>query len=178
VPPGELHAVLWNGYRISNLGTLGGSSSQALALSGALIVGKSEYQPNSYRAHAFLYDDNGPGYPVDLNDLIPTDSQWELLSANGINAAGQIIVSAALNGNVGHALLLTPVASHGARTRMSTIETPRLPWRRAHMLAYAPISPSQTAAYARHTVGKVALTVNKRAVIRARRSKLQHNDAY
>jgi hypothetical protein len=88
---------------------LGGSSSQALALSGALIVGKSEYQPNSYRAHAFLYDDNGPGYPVDLNDLIPTDSQWELLSANGINAAGQIIVSAALNGNVGHALLLTPV---------------------------------------------------------------------
>jgi probable HAF family extracellular repeat protein len=107
---GAQHAVLWNGYGIANLGTLGdGDFAQAAAISGALIVGGSNITHfGDY--HAFIYDNNGPGYPVDLNDLISPDSGWVLQSATGINASGQIVGVGVING-VQRSFLLTPVAS-------------------------------------------------------------------
>jgi uncharacterized membrane protein len=97
----DQHAVLWTPYGLSDLGTLEGSKygSSATAISGDLIVGYS----SSPVGHAFLYDINGPGYAVDLNDLIPADSGWVLDSAWGVNAAGQIV------GGLDRAFLLTPV---------------------------------------------------------------------
>jgi probable HAF family extracellular repeat protein len=104
---GGAHAVLWNGYGIANLGTLGGAFAQASAISGALIVGSSTVTPSG-DLHAFIYDDNGPGYPVDLNDLISPDSGWVLKSATGINAAGHIVGVGEINGER-RSFLLTPV---------------------------------------------------------------------
>jgi uncharacterized membrane protein len=103
----EAHAVLWNGYGLANLGTLGGAFAQANAISGALIVGGSTLG-SSDDSHAFIYDTNGPGYPVDLNDLIPPDSGWVLTSASGINAAGQIVGAGKING-AGNGFLLPPL---------------------------------------------------------------------
>ena len=106
---GEAHAVLWNGYGIANLGTLGGAFAQASAISGALIVGSSTITPSG-DPHAFIYDNNGPGYPVDLNDLISPDSGWVLKAATGINGAGQIVGVGDINGER-RSFLLTPVTS-------------------------------------------------------------------
>jgi probable HAF family extracellular repeat protein len=114
--PGPFHAVLWTPDGVSDLGTFGGFYSQALAISGDLIVGTSQTASRANRA--FLYDINGPGYPVDLQDLI-RPSGCRLYSAEGINDAGQIAGSADCGGE-SFAFLLTPVqgsvhpgAAHG-----------------------------------------------------------------
>jgi probable HAF family extracellular repeat protein len=76
--PIRTHAILWNSTGIANLGGLNGAAfSAALGINGDLIVGSS-YPAADGQSHAFLYDDNGPGYPVDLNDFIPIDSGWVL----------------------------------------------------------------------------------------------------
>jgi probable HAF family extracellular repeat protein len=106
-PFGEEHAVLWNSTGISNLGALDGHEAAAYAISGDLIVGRSSTAA-SRDTHAFLYDINGPGYPVDLNDLIPADSDWVLNFAYGVNAAGQIVGWGTVN-DARRAFLLTPV---------------------------------------------------------------------
>jgi len=63
-------------------------------------------------SHAFIYDPvDLPSDPAtqlhDLNDLIPTGSGWELISAEAINNKGQITGYGTHNG-VRHAFLLTP----------------------------------------------------------------------
>jgi probable HAF family extracellular repeat protein len=45
--------------------------------------------------------------PVDLNTLIPKDSGWYLVCAQGINDAGQIVGFGTINGSI-HAYLATP----------------------------------------------------------------------
>jgi probable HAF family extracellular repeat protein len=104
----DQHAVLWTPYGLSDLGTLEGSryGSWAFAISGDLIVGTSSSSIDR-SDHAFLYDINGPGYPVDLNDLIPADSGLVLQSAIGVNAVGQIVAC----GSASRTFLLTPVPS-------------------------------------------------------------------
>ncbi len=108
------HATVWNGFGIENLGTLGSdfgrAQSVARAINGDIIVGLSTAANGGGAVHAVLYDHNGPGYFIDLNDLIPADSGWVLGAANGINANGQIVGSGAMNGEQ-HAFLLTPVQS-------------------------------------------------------------------
>jgi probable HAF family extracellular repeat protein len=84
---GEIHAVCWTPYGLSNLGTLGGISAEAFAISGALIVGWSSTASGD--THAFVYDNNGPGYPVDLNDLIPADSGWSSSARAGSMATAR-----------------------------------------------------------------------------------------
>lgn len=74
-------------------------------IKGILIVGWSGTASGD--PSAFVYDNNGPGYPVDLNNLIPTDSGWKLVRAAGINGSGQIAGSGDINGQH-HAFLLTP----------------------------------------------------------------------
>ena len=99
--------MLWTPYGISDLGTLGGDHASALALNGKLIVGSSATARGGVD-RAFVYDVNGPGYALDLNDLIPPNSGWILTEARGVNAAGQIVGLGQLNSTI-RAFLLTPV---------------------------------------------------------------------
>jgi probable HAF family extracellular repeat protein len=120
-PPSPLHAVLWTPYGVSDLGTLGGANAEALATNGDIVVGWSNTAASA-DAHAFVYDTNGPGDPVDLNDRLPPGSVWTLVVATGINAAGQIVGYGTVYGAT-HAFLLTPVdatrqtGSQGPSTR-------------------------------------------------------------
>jgi probable HAF family extracellular repeat protein len=111
-PEGEIqeHAVLWNANGTADLGTLGGTSGMAVAISGELIVGHSVTTAGV--THAFLYDNNGPGYPFDLNNLISPDVGTVLNYATGINSAGQIVGWGGLSSSGGRTIgyLLTPVA--------------------------------------------------------------------
>jgi probable HAF family extracellular repeat protein len=106
------HAVLWTPYGVSDLGTLDGSSegaeSFATAINGDLVVG---WATRTWRGqtYAYLYDINGPGYAIDLNQLIPFDSGWLLEVARGVNAKGQIVGWGRVNG-LRRAFLLTPVS--------------------------------------------------------------------
>ena len=109
------HAVLWTSYGVSDLGTLpDGDWAFAAAISGDLVVGVSSTAPFGTAWHAFVYDTNGPGYAVDLNDLVPRESGWTLQGATGVNIAGQIVGYGQANG-APHAFLLTPVASTSPR---------------------------------------------------------------
>jgi probable HAF family extracellular repeat protein len=113
---GFYNAVLWTPNGIANLGTLGtGHDAAAMAISGNLIVGSSNTSPEG-DSGALLYDNNGPGYPVALTDLIPADSGWALSFATGINAGGEIVGAGGIRGQVGwRAFLLTPAQSPTAR---------------------------------------------------------------
>jgi probable HAF family extracellular repeat protein len=67
------------------------------------------------------------GAPVDLNGLLPADSGWHLVRANGINDAGQIAGAGRINGQV-HGYLLTPAATPGLpATGMGRGSAPALP---------------------------------------------------
>jgi probable HAF family extracellular repeat protein len=106
------HAVLWDANGTGNLGTLGGTSAWATAISGELIVGFSDTTPGpNSDIHAFLYDNNGPGYPVDLNSLISPDAGVVVNYATGINSSGQIVGWGCLSPSGGRVCgyLLTPV---------------------------------------------------------------------
>jgi probable HAF family extracellular repeat protein len=89
----------------TDLGTLGGQSSQAYAInSSGLVVGYATTSDG--KTHAFLYDGSGP--IQDLNNLIDPSSGWTLNMAKGINDNGQIVGIGQVGG-YNHAFLLTPV---------------------------------------------------------------------
>jgi probable HAF family extracellular repeat protein len=107
-PGGPNHAFLKDVEGpLQDLGTLGGDNSRAFAVSGiGQVVGESEIVSGSAETHAFLYED---GKILDLNDLIPMDTGWELLGASDINKLGQIVGWGLVNGAM-HAFLLEPTA--------------------------------------------------------------------
>jgi probable HAF family extracellular repeat protein len=81
-------AFLYNAatQKLTDLGTLGGAFRAGFAMNDSNdVVGMSLTSSNAY--HAFL--DNGVSM-VDLNDLLPADSGWTLISANAINNSGEI----------------------------------------------------------------------------------------
>jgi probable HAF family extracellular repeat protein len=108
---GEYHAFLFGNDGMVDLGTLvGGSESEALGINDfGQVVGSSGVLVNGEaRGHAFIWE-SFQGMQ-DLNNLIPTDSGWELVRASGINNNGQIAGWGYINGvETKRAFLLTPV---------------------------------------------------------------------
>lgn len=86
-----------------DLGTLGGGYSTPNAINNkGQVVGEAD--TDSGQRHAFVYYKH---HMLDLNNLIPADSNFILTSANGINKKGQIVGAGSINGET-HAFLLTP----------------------------------------------------------------------
>jgi probable HAF family extracellular repeat protein/uncharacterized repeat protein (TIGR03803 family) len=80
------HAFLYNGMTLIDLGTLGGSASQADAINNSgLIVGWADTA--SGKQHAFLWSS---GRMVDLNDFVAIEGDAVLEEATSIDNAGQI----------------------------------------------------------------------------------------
>lgn len=104
-----VHALLWNDPQNNsvgtNLGTLGGNSSQANGINDfTQIVGTSSLATGTAQ-HAFLWEE---GELFDLNSLLVDNANWELTEALEINTSGQIIGSGLLNGEQ-RGFVLTPV---------------------------------------------------------------------
>jgi len=97
------HAFRWSSTNgIQSIGTLPGATfcyGKGINSAGH-IVGHAD------GAAAFYYDGTTL---TNLNSLIPTNSGWNLLSAEGINDAGQIIGRGISPGGQPHAFLLTPL---------------------------------------------------------------------
>ena len=82
------HAFLLNGAVVTDLGTLGGTESAALAInSSGLIVGWADTGSGQ---HAFLWSSGGM---VDLNDFVSLEEDVVLEEATSIDDAGQISAS-------------------------------------------------------------------------------------
>ncbi|MEO8738698.1 MAG: DUF3466 family protein [Casimicrobiaceae bacterium] len=106
LPPNGLttHAFLYAGGIMTDLGTLGGVYSTARAINATgQVVGISTTTTGEQRG--FLYSD---GVMYDLNGLVDLASGWVIISAGGINDAGQIVAMACNSGTC-NVLLLTPV---------------------------------------------------------------------
>ena len=93
------------GGPLVDLGTLGGTNSEAHGINAAsVVVGNAE--DASFVLHAFLNVDNTM---YDLNNLIPAGSGYELRDATAIDDKGQIVVNAYDTvTNQNRALLLNP----------------------------------------------------------------------
>jgi probable HAF family extracellular repeat protein len=105
-PTGNHQAFLWSNGNSENLGTLAaGRSSEAYSINNSgEVVGTAEaissisfatnpitgeiITTTNYHDHAFLYSS---GSMIDLNNLISTNSGWELYYAFGINNSNQIV---------------------------------------------------------------------------------------
>ena len=116
MPGGNHHAVvsgtggMMGGRMNVDLGTLGGTNSIAYCLTDAgTAVGTA--QMINGMMHAFMVTNvmGGTVRMMDLNDMIPTNSGWELMEARGMNTAGQII-GWGMHGGHTNAFLLTPVS--------------------------------------------------------------------
>jgi probable HAF family extracellular repeat protein len=103
------HAFLYDGTEMHDLGTLGGDFSAAININNSgQVVGNSKIAGDS-SWHIFLYDGD---MMFDLNDLIPSNSGWELFQVWDINSLGQIVGRGDVGGEE-HAFLLTPVPEPG-----------------------------------------------------------------
>jgi len=107
-PQTRSHAVVWNGATPSDLGTLNGDLSGALAINDAGdVVGYANPAPGSSQETAFLYTG---GTMYDLNTLLVPGSNITVSFATAINNRGQI--AAYGNGPYGGVpLLLTPITT-------------------------------------------------------------------
>jgi probable HAF family extracellular repeat protein len=111
VASGDTHGFLYlkKTHVMRDLGTLGGTQSQANAISpeDGLVVGTST-DAGDVNSLAFLWTPRKG--MVDLNTKFATGAGagWTLQTANSVNTKGQIAGTGALNGAT-HAFLLTPV---------------------------------------------------------------------
>jgi probable HAF family extracellular repeat protein len=100
-------------YNVTDLGTLGGTSSEAMAINASgQIVGNSTTSGNA-ESHAFLYSN---GTMTDLGTLGGTGS-----SASDINNAGQVVGEASTTGNAAEVGFLY---SHGVMTSLASFGGP------------------------------------------------------
>jgi probable HAF family extracellular repeat protein len=79
-----MHAFLWSGDQMQDLGTLGGNSSQASALNGDGVVVGGSYLADGTTFHAFLYDGAAMR---DLGTLPGTKNSWPW----SINSSGAVV---------------------------------------------------------------------------------------
>jgi probable HAF family extracellular repeat protein len=99
------HAMSYANGAMSELGTLGGSTSWAYGINSAgQIVGDANTASGA--DHAYLYAN---GTMTDLNGLIDPDSGWTLATAFAINDNGQIVGVGTNASGQTEAFLLTPV---------------------------------------------------------------------
>jgi probable HAF family extracellular repeat protein len=92
------------GQPLQDIGSLGGSSTQAWAINNlGMIIGNSK-TPAAVQ-HAFIYADGGMR---DLNDLVPAGGNWSLNIARGINDLGQVAGVGTFGGTL-HGFLLSPL---------------------------------------------------------------------
>jgi probable HAF family extracellular repeat protein len=91
----EYHAFLWMVGKMYDLGTLGGSYSEAKGINNSNIVVGYSRDVNDHR-HAFVWD---PKHKmIDLNDLMPDDTQIDLFSAFAINQYNEVVGFGLKNG--------------------------------------------------------------------------------
>jgi probable HAF family extracellular repeat protein len=104
---GTFHAFLWDRkHGMQDLGTLSGYESVASHLNASGQVVGGSYDAGGH-AHAFLWErDRGI---QDLNDLIPSDSGWELIWAYDISDSGAIVGCGYTGYGQIHAFLATPM---------------------------------------------------------------------
>jgi probable HAF family extracellular repeat protein len=130
------HTYLWSQKTgMVDVGTVGADRT---ALPGMIndsgqVVGTSCDTDPSGNCHAYVWQYLGPQAAkaplTDLNTLIPSDSPYYLISANGINDAGQI-VGMAVDQRTGetHAYLATPVSpTSTSSTEASSFSIWRIP---------------------------------------------------
>ncbi len=102
--PDGIHAFLYAGGAMRDLGTLGNDPSEASGINArGEVVGASNVTGS--KRHAFLWR---RGRMIDLNASLPKGSEWTLLDAYSISDRGQIACSASRKGEGIHLLLLTP----------------------------------------------------------------------
>jgi hypothetical protein len=112
-PAGNQEGFLWSNGSSENLGTLApGRNSEAFSINNqGDIVGTAEaitgftFRTNpitgvvtvvtNYQNHAFLYSN---GLMIDLNNVISTNSGWELYYAFGVNNSDQILGWGSMDG--------------------------------------------------------------------------------
>jgi probable HAF family extracellular repeat protein len=101
----DTHAFLWTeGVGMTDLGHFGGGTSRAMAINNnEVVVGWSTQ--NNGTGYAFSW--TRAGGMVDLNTLLPLNSGWVLMEANGINDNGQI-TGYGLHNGAGRAFRLSP----------------------------------------------------------------------
>jgi uncharacterized membrane protein len=116
---GAMRATEWNSGTATNLGALGGMNSYAAAINNSGQVVGSADLPGDGGLAAVLFN-SGSAY--NLNGLLLPGSGWQLLAANGINNAGQII-GRGIYGGVEQAFLLTPQAL-AAETQPNALAVP------------------------------------------------------
>src|SRR5260370_16076299 len=83
--PGDvLHdAFLWKNGVMTDLGNLGKTSNAHSINSKGQVVGSSRVSFETGEARAFLWENGGP--MVDLNNLVPSNSGFDLVSADHIS---------------------------------------------------------------------------------------------
>ncbi len=121
---GNHHAVVSTGGGMMggrmnvDLGTLGGTNSVAYCLTDAGTVVGTAQMTNGVM-HAFMVTNalGGTIRMMDLNDLLPLGSGWELMEARSINDRGQIVGWGMHAGHT-NAFLMTPTT--GPVTMMAT----------------------------------------------------------
>jgi len=137
---GTIHTFLWSAGALQDLGTYPSDSFVTVAPccnnvnDRGQIVGFSV--DSQFNQRALLWEDKDAA-PLDLNQLLPVDSTWYLLSPAGINNAGEIAATALnLNTFEIHAVVASPVRGSAPAAR-GAMKPPALPQRvRALLRSY------------------------------------------
>ena len=118
---GYLNAAEYSAGNAIDLGTLGGTLSAAYGIDSAGDIVGYSYTTNNVSQHAFLYTN---GVMLDLNNLLPVGSNWEISAAYGITSQGDIIADASTNGQ-SYAIELTPSSLFSSEISSATpLSTP------------------------------------------------------